>query len=313
MSKNKYLHNLIALTLIALWQIGQITVAGAQRFSFAAIGDAPYSLPGDNEWTDCHRADNGGFDPIERLAKLREQFFANPAQSLGREKIALEHQDVFVENRRRERTGVVFATLHIVGSNNNLQRDQAAVNEYVARNAANLAWMQATFAGAKSRNAKAVVLAFQADPRWEHDGREDLRAGFTDTLAALRQHARAFGKPVLVIHGDKHLFIIDKPLYQNRQLIYNVTRLMVFGAAEVQGVMVNVDADDPDVFSSEYSPCRKIFPRRSRNPSLSAAYKNPDHSGCCRNTISSGIESRPSTALRCGKQVACKERSVLQG
>ncbi len=306
MSKNKYLHNLIALTLIALWQIGQITAAGAQRFSFAAIGDTPYSLPGDfervdrlieringarpaftihvgdikpgntpcsdehfakisaqfatfnapliytpgdNEWTDCHRADNGGFDPIERLAKIREQFFANPAQSLGREKIALEHQDVFVENRRWDRAGVVFATLHIVASNNNLQRDQTAVNEYIARNAANLAWMQATFAGAKSRNAKAVVLAFQADPRWEHDAREDYRAGFTDTLAALRQHARAFGKPVLVIHGDKHLFIIDKPLYQNRQLIYNVTRLMVFGAAEVQGVMVNVDADDPDVFS----------------------------------------------------------------
>src|SRR5262245_15053804 len=22
--------------------------------------------PGDNEWTDCHRANNGGFDPLER-------------------------------------------------------------------------------------------------------------------------------------------------------------------------------------------------------------------------------------------------------
>ena len=129
--------------------------------------------PGDNEWTDCHRADNGPYDPIERLAKVRELFFSNPAQSLGREKIALEHQGmdardsthrVYIENRRWERAGVVFATLHIVGSNNNLQRNQAAVNEYIARNAANLTWMQTTFAAAKARNAKAVVWPFR--PTW---------------------------------------------------------------------------------------------------------------------------------------------------
>ena len=27
--------------------------------------------PGDNEWTDCHRANNGAYDPLERLAVLR--------------------------------------------------------------------------------------------------------------------------------------------------------------------------------------------------------------------------------------------------
>src|SRR5688572_3354367 len=68
--------------------------------------------PGDNEWTDCHRPDNGGYDPLERLAKLRELFFAHAAQSLGREKIALEHQgadardathNAYIENRRWER------------------------------------------------------------------------------------------------------------------------------------------------------------------------------------------------------------------
>ncbi len=286
--------------------------AAAERFSFAAIGDMPYALPGDferfarlierintahpaftihvgdfkpgnsrcgdehfakisdmfetfdapliytpgdNEWTDCHRADNGGFDPLERLGKVREQFFPNPAQSLGRDKIALEHQgtdtrySAYIENRRWERAGVLFATLHIVGSNNNLQRDHVAVNEYIARNVANLAWMQATFESARKRNAKAVVLAFQADLRWELNASEQQRAGFTDTLTALRRHARAFGKPVLVVHGDRHRFVVDKPLYENRQLIYNVTRLMVFGATEVQGVMVHVDTEDPDVFS----------------------------------------------------------------
>ena len=308
MFKNKYLQTILALLLSALTPLP----AHAAQFSFAAIGDTPYILPGDferfgrlierinstraaftihvgdikpgnshcsdehftkisdmfatfsapliytpgdNEWTDCHRADNGDFDPIERLAKLREMFFADPAQSLGRKKITLEHQGsdsrfaAYIENRRWERDNVLFATLHIIGSNNNLQRDQTAVNEYIARNAANLAWMAGTFARAKEQNAKAVVLAFQADPRWEFDGRDDQRAGFVDTLTALRQHARAFDKPVLVIHGDRHRFVIDKPLYHGRQLIYNVTRVMVFGDTEVQGVMINVDTDDPEIFS----------------------------------------------------------------
>ena len=32
-------------------------------------------VPGDNEWTDCHRANNGGYDPLERLAFLRAMFY----------------------------------------------------------------------------------------------------------------------------------------------------------------------------------------------------------------------------------------------
>ncbi len=309
MNKIIYLRKIIVAGLMAL---APLHAAVAAQFSFTAIGDTPYHLPGDferferliarintarpaftihvgdfkpgntpcsddhfsriydlfgtfnqpliytpgdNEWTDCHRIDNGSMDPIDRLAKLRSQFFADPAQSLGREKIALEHQGAdprhaaYIENRRWERAGVLFATLHVVGSNNNLQRNQTAVNEYIARNAANLAWMQATFTAARERNAKAVVLAFQAHPGWEFDGLDDRRAGFTETLAALRQHAQAFGKPVLVIHGDRHRFTVDKPLYQGRQLMYHVTRLMVFGDAEVHGALINVDTDDPDIFS----------------------------------------------------------------
>jgi hypothetical protein len=37
---------------------------------------------GDNEWLDCHRMAAGGYNPRERLAKLREMFFAN-RKSLG--------------------------------------------------------------------------------------------------------------------------------------------------------------------------------------------------------------------------------------
>ena len=210
--------------------------------------------PGDNEWTDCHRADNGGYDPLERLTKLRELFYPAPGLSLGRSPMKVEPQSVdpkfakFVENTRWEKNGVHFATLHVVGSNNNLQRDQEAVNEYIERNAANIAWINSSFARAMATNAKAVVIAFQADPWWTLDAREDQRSGFTDTIAALKANAIKFGKPVLIIHGDQHRLIIDKPLMQAGRVIYNATRLMVYGDREVQGVLVTVDPEDIDVF-----------------------------------------------------------------
>ena len=54
---------------------------------------------------------------------------------------------------------------------------------------------------------------------------------------------------LVIVHGDQHRFIVDKPLMQNGKLIYNATRLMVYGETEVQGVLVTVDPDDADVFS----------------------------------------------------------------
>ena len=40
--------------------------AHAAHFERAVV----YSV-GDNEWTDCHRASNGSFDPPDRLALIR--------------------------------------------------------------------------------------------------------------------------------------------------------------------------------------------------------------------------------------------------
>jgi hypothetical protein len=46
---------------------------------------------GDNEWTDCHRRNNGAYDPVERLHKLREIFVVDD-YALGQEKLRLERQ-----------------------------------------------------------------------------------------------------------------------------------------------------------------------------------------------------------------------------
>lgn len=230
------------------------------RDMFATVEGALVYTPGDNEWTDCHRPNSGGFDPVERLALVRQMFFPDPTRSLGKTPLRVTPQSAtaqhskFVENVRWERAGIVFATLHVIGSNNNLQRDQAAVNEYVERNAANLAWIDATFARARETGAKGVVFAFQAHPRFEREPPEtDLRSGFNDTLNAFKRHAIAWGKPVLLIHGDQHHLVIDQPLIgPGRRRIMNVTRLMVHGENEVHATLVNVDTDDADLFS--YKP-----------------------------------------------------------
>jgi hypothetical protein len=49
-------------------------------------------MPGDNEWTDCHRKTNGAFNALDRLTYLRSTMFAG-RESFGRKTLVLEHQD----------------------------------------------------------------------------------------------------------------------------------------------------------------------------------------------------------------------------
>lgn len=227
---------------------------------FATFEQPLVYTPGDNEWTDCHRPRAGGFDPLERLAKVRELFFADPTRSQGRVKIAVESQarvmaerfSTFVENARWSQNGVVFATVHVVGSNNNFEPGAPAVAmEYFARDAANVAWIDAIFAQAVASGAKAVVLSWQADvqdvrQKWQGD--MPRVSGFVNTVNAVERGAKAFGKPVLVIHGDEHEFQVGRFLNAKYKAIPNVLRLEVMGAEDVHAVRVLVDPDSPSVF-----------------------------------------------------------------
>ena len=210
--------------------------------------------PGDNEWTDCHRWNNGAMDPIERLSKLRTMFF--PAgMSLGMQPMALAAQsdkkgfELYAENRRWQRDRVTFATLHLVGSNNNLHRNKQASAEFFARDEANRNWMAEAFAQAKARNDIAIVFAMQADTMFEKQ--PDERTGFNAWLDALEKEAKAWGKPVLLIQGDTHEFKLDQPLVgSDKKTIGNVWRLVVHGARHVHATLVDVypDRTQPFVF-----------------------------------------------------------------
>lgn len=212
-------------------------------------------VPGDNEWTDCHRANNGSYEPLERLAKLREIFFQDNKslqRTLHLTRQSKQPQYVkFRENVRWNYGDVIFVGLNIPGSNNNFGRTPEADAEYSERNAANLAWMQEAFDIAKHDNSKGIMLIIQANPGFGLLPTDPNRSGYNDFLAALEAETLAFGKPVVLVHGDTHSFQINKPLFgsKSKRRIENFTRVETFGSPDVHWVQVTVDFRDPNLFN----------------------------------------------------------------
>ena len=220
---------------------------------FNAFAQPLIYVPGDNEWTDCHRANNGSYDPLERLVFLRALFFASD-ESLGGRTMTLERQSAdpayasYPENVRWTVKSVMFAGLHIVGSNNNLGRTAAADAEYAARDAANLAWLAGTFARARAEDDKAVMLIIQANPNFELPAAQ--RTGFNNFLAALEAETLAYGETVVLVHGDSHYFRIDKPMRgtQSGRRVERFTRVETFGEFDNHWLHVTVDPTNPNMF-----------------------------------------------------------------
>jgi hypothetical protein len=250
---------------------------------FSSLKAPVIFTPGDNDWTDCDRPSNGGFSSLERLDHERKLFFSTP-NTLGQHRFRQEVQSTpsclsvngpapCVENRRWNLGGVTYATINIQGSCNNLCDTNPDPAEYAARNAADIQWMNDTFAEATARNSAAIMFITQADPGWdltdgtraplrnpqtlvETDGQPD---GFHDFLSALRDQVIAFRKPVAYVHGDSHYFRVDKPFLDARgRRLENFTRVETFGDNQGNGnndvhwLKVVIDSSTRDVFT--YQP-----------------------------------------------------------
>lgn len=213
--------------------------------------------PGDNEWTDCHKAKQGGGsynattgqidykmdasgkllsyaggDPLANLDLVRSIFFAKPGKTLGGamdvHSQALEYDTNFptdssyVENVWFQKAGVLFVTVNMPGGSNNdtdpwygaPAMSPAQAQEVANRSAANKRWLDTAFNRAVSDNSIAVVIQLQAD-MWDADGKSISHIvqykQFIDLIAA---RAKAFGKPVLLLNGDSHVYRSDNPLVQ---------------------------------------------------------------------------------------------------
>lgn len=220
--------------------------------------------PGDNEWTDCHRASNGGYQPAgdvprgsvpSRLNEIRRIFFDRPGRTLGQPAARVMAQEApYVENVRWRERGAEFGTLDIPGSNNDKApwfgpaetpfAKQQQSQEVAGRTAADLRGIDAIFDRAERHRAGVVVLGIQADmwdPAFTTSGDVSSYDGYTPLVRRLAARAREFGGPVLLLNGDSHKFTDDHPLadpahpentaiYGLKRSVPNLRRITVNGS-----------------------------------------------------------------------------------
>ncbi len=216
-------------------------------------------VPGDNEWVDCHRT---GFDPMERLKKFRD-LFESGDRSLGLRTLSLERQSgpyaEYREHMRWVAGEVLFVGVNVQGSNNNLGRMPAMDAEHRARMAAVFAWLEDSVQLAEKRRLAGILVFAQADPDFE--GRIRRKSdGFADFRNALRALALRFGKPILFVNGDTHLYKLDQPLADPATGVptRNFTRVVVFGSPQTRWIRAGVDPASPQVF--QVSPVSQAAP-----------------------------------------------------
>ena len=221
----------------------------AEQLDFIQQISAPVLYtPGDNEWTDCHHARAGGFDPRERLGRIRSTYFATPDQSLGAHPVEVENQAQagYPENARLMLQGAMVVTAHIVGSNNGFEpHDADTAREALDRDAANRTWLTSAFAAAREAGAGTLILAIHGDmfefdfgPPWNAEG--FLRhSGFARFADLLIEEANRFARPVLLTYGDSHKFRMFRPFPTRAP---GIMALETFGASHMHAVAVTVDA-----------------------------------------------------------------------
>jgi hypothetical protein len=243
--------------------------------------------PGDNEWTDCHRTNNGGRNNLERLDFLRKNMFNTPKSFGGNVKaqLTLTRQGApggeYSENSRWTKGNVVFVTLNVPGSNNNKVNAGTCVNsksvrtqvecdadnaEYIARDAKNIEFMKESFEAAKDGAAAGVMIVIQGDPVFDSPDTETVNErtavstdaphdGYDAFLATLISETKAFTGQVVLVHGDSHYFRVDKPYMlqttAKADMVRNLTRVENFGSPSVHWVKVTVTPKNPNVFTFE--------------------------------------------------------------
>jgi len=197
--------------------------------------------PGDNEWADCNKSKEGGGtpadyangDPLANLDLVRSIFFPAPGATLGSGTLqtisqataydpAHPEDQAYVENTIWQRKGFVFVTLNVPGGSNNdtdpwfgAPITPRQTTEVQQRTDADLRWLDHAFDVATAMDAQGLVVIQQAD-MWDRDfppATDNLHlTQFEPLVASLADHTAAFGKPVLHLVGDSHIYRSDNPL-----------------------------------------------------------------------------------------------------
>jgi hypothetical protein len=241
-------------------------------------------------------------DPLANLALVRSIFFPRPGWSLGKHPRRVRSQAqhferrhpadaVFVENVMWEASDVLFVALNLPGGSNNdtdvwyaaPTASPAQLAETAERTAADLRWLDAAFARAREARARAVLIQLQAD-MWDNEKGPAHQAAYEPIVASIASHTLAFGRPVLLINGDSHVFRSDNPLAASDPLNFmhpgydvpNFHRLIVHGSTlPLEWLRLTIDrhgAPGPDSFGGRDRSARQRggHPPSSRSASLRA-------------------------------------------
>jgi hypothetical protein len=250
------------------------------RADFDGFLDPLVYTPGDNEWTDCHRANNGGFWPAgpvlngdsrpARLDEIHRIFFDKPGWTLGQHaRHVMTQGGEYAENVLWSQADVEFGDLNVPGSNNDWlpwfeqPRTISQIDEVTNRTQADLTWMDRIFERARDEHKKAVAIGIQAD-MWDPaiEGDPTQYDHFTPIVQELAQEASRFNGPVLLLNGDSHKFIDDHPLAdpsrpQNKSIygivqdVPNLHRITVNGSTTPchEWLKLTIDPHAAGVFS----------------------------------------------------------------
>ena len=222
---------------------------------FFSIFTAPLLYtPGDNEWTDCHRSNNGGYDPLDRLKMLRKivfdgSYFEQSAllglQSQG---TLMEEFSEFIENQMWVSSGTLFLLIHVVGSNNNMDSGTSlGEREFLLREKANKHWIDSAFDLLQEDRIRDLVVVFHGDPfvDWMMPKPSLMYPGFSETVGnSLFELAKTTDKKILFIHGDTHRYTWNHPFYAAGHIRGNVSRLVVPGAKDMRAVKISIQRDN---------------------------------------------------------------------
>ena len=250
------------------------------RADFDQFEDPLVYTPGDNEWTDCHRANNGAFWPAgpvlngdsrpARLDEIHRIFFDHPGWTLGQQprRVATQGGN-YAENVLWDQAEVEFGDLDVPGSNNDWKpwfeqsRTSSQIAEVKGRTHADLVWMDRIFDRARDQHAAAVAIGIQAD-MWDpaFAGNPAEFDHFQPIVQELAKQAMRFHRPVLLLNGDSHEFVDDHPLAdpsrpQNKSMygiaqdVPNLRRITVNGSTTPchEWLKLTADPSTSGVFS----------------------------------------------------------------
>lgn len=246
-----------------------------QRLSLLASSPKPLIyVPGANDWADCQRASEGGYNPVERLDFLRDHAFNDDAL-LGPGPVGYAQFDItrqsdmarfrqYHENVRWFYRGVVFVGLNLPGNNNNYRSAGGRNGEYEDRVIATRVWLQHAAVYAQQKDAIGMVIIAQADPEFEparsgglggifseRSGRHGID-GYKDFRAQLLRLANRFKAPILLIDSGKTMRHTQPLRDTHGAPVKSFTQLSSYGSpAADRWVRVRVDPRTPKLFHFE--------------------------------------------------------------